>query len=514
MTTTIHLPRSAPEAQGLPSSAILEFVAQAEQNVENLHSLMIVRRGHVVAEGWWAPYAAERPHMFFSLSKSFTSTAIGLAIAEGLLSLDDPVLSFFPADAPAEVSANLAAMQVRHLLGMSTGHADDTTPPLHQAADGNWARAFLACPVEHAPGTHFLYNTGATYMLAAILHKLTGVTLLEYLQPRLLTPLGIEGATWEMCPRGINTGGYGMSATTEAIANFGQLLLQEGMWQGEQLVPQAWVRMATQAHIANGDDPNSDWAQGYGYQFWRCRHNAYRGDGAFGQYCVVMPEQDAVIAITGGLDAMQPVLDLIWEHLLPACGPAPLPPDPAAHGALTQKLASLELPTPQGIRPMQNAKGEMQKAAPGVPMSVSVPAHAEYSTDTDLTPPEAAQAISGRSYRCESNELQISAFRLDVQANGCTLTIADADGEHRIAVGDGVWQPGMTAFTARGATVPIAAAGAWYDATTYVARIAYTEAPFVGTLTCRFAADRLLLDVGVNVSFGPTSYPQIVGMLA
>lgn len=479
MTTTVRLPRSAPEAQGIPSTAILELVTQLEQQVESLHSLMIVRRGYVVAEGWWAPYTAERPHMLFSLSKSFTSTAIGLAIGEGLLSLDDSVVSFFPEDAPADVSANLAAMQVRHLLGMSTGHAEDTTPALHEAADGNWVRAFLACPVEYAPGTQFLYNTGATYMLAAILHKLTGTTLLDYLQPRLLTPLGIEGATWECCPRGINTGGYGLSTTTEAIANFGQLYLQQGMWQGEQLVPRAWVETATQAHIANGDDPTSDWAQGYGYQFWRCRHNAYRGDGAFGQYCVVLPEQDLVIAITGGLEAMQPVLDLLWTHLLPACSPMALPADADAQGALHKRLTHLELPLPQGS-----------------------------------APPMQAQTIDGRVYRCEPNDLGLTAFGLEAGADGHTLLLHDAAGAHRIAVGAGSWQAGTTAFMARGAVAPIAAAGAWADADTYVARVAFVAAPFVGTLTCRFSGDQLLLDVGLNVSFGPTRFPQIRGWVA
>jgi CubicO group peptidase (beta-lactamase class C family) len=477
MPTTVRLPRSTPEAQGIPSAAVLELVAQLEQEVESLHSLMIVRHGHVIAEGWWAPYTAERRHMLFSLSKSFTATAIGAAIAEGLLSLDDPVLSFFPEDAPAEANANLAAMQVRHLLGMSAGHADDTTPALHGAEDGNWVRAFLACPVTYPPGTHFLYNTGATYMLSAIMQKLSGVTLLEYLRPRLLTPLGIEGATWETCPRGINTGGYGLSTTTEAIVNFGQLFLQEGFWQGAQLVPREWVRTATQAHIANGDDPNSDWAQGYGYQFWRCRHNAYRGDGAFGQYCVVMPEQGMVIAITAGLEEMQVVLNLIWAQLLPACGPTPLPADPAAHTALTRKLASLNLPLPVG-----------------------------------LTTPEAAIARGRRVYQCEPNELQISTFSLEAHAAGCSLLIHDAEGEHTIAVGSGVWQPGVFTFMARGAAMSIAAAGAWPDTTTYVAEIYYVETPFRVTLTCRVTDDRLLLDVGVNVSFGPTSFPQIVGM--
>ncbi|MBW7461807.1 serine hydrolase, partial [Paenibacillus sepulcri] len=152
----------------------------------------------------------------------------------------------------------------------------------------------LAAPVEHEPGTHFVYNSGATYMLSAILQKVTGQTLLEYLQPRLIEPLGIKGAAWDVCPRGINVGGWGLNVTTEDIARFGQLYLQKGMWNGQRLLTEEWIAEATSSQISNGDGGVNDWAQGYGYQFWRCRHGVYRGDGAFGQFCIVMPEQDAV----------------------------------------------------------------------------------------------------------------------------------------------------------------------------------------------------------------------------
>ena len=216
-----QLPYATPESQGIASSTILAFVEAAERDIDSLHSFMLLRHGHVLAEGWWAPYEAERPHMLFSLSKSFTSSAIGLAVAEGRLSVDDQVLSFFPEAAPAEPSEHLAAMRVRDLLSMSTGHAQDTTPYLRQAPDANWVKAFLARPVEHPPGTHFVYNSGATYMLSAIIQQLAGTTLLEYLRPRLLTPLGIAQATWETCPRGINTGGWGLSIRTEGLAKFG-----------------------------------------------------------------------------------------------------------------------------------------------------------------------------------------------------------------------------------------------------------------------------------------------------
>src|SRR5262245_43043714 len=308
-----ELPRSSPEEQGVSSPAVQAFVDAANKDIDSLHSFMLIRHGHVVAEGWWSPYAAESPHMLFSLSKSFTSTAVGLAVGEGKLSVDDPVLKFFPDEAPAEPSANLKAMRLSDLLRMSTGH--QTEPPRRPTE--SWAKTFLAQAVPFKPGTHFLYNTSATYMLSAAVQKATGQTVLDYLKPRLFDPLGIENPTWEKSPQGVSAGGYGLSIRTEDIAKFGQLYLQKGMWNGKQLVPAAWVEAATARQTSNGSNPMSDWEQGYGYQFWRCRHDAYRGDGAFGQYCVVLPEQDAVIAITSGVRDMQAVLNLVWDKLLP-----------------------------------------------------------------------------------------------------------------------------------------------------------------------------------------------------
>ncbi|MBI2302704.1 MAG: serine hydrolase, partial [Armatimonadetes bacterium] len=305
----MSLPRATPESQGIPSAAVLAFLDHADAHLDALHSFMLLRHGRVVAEGWWEPYQPADPHMLFSLSKSFTSTAAGFAIAEGLLTADDPVVLFFPEDLPNPVSPNLAAMRVRHLLSMSTGHAEDTLGPVVRSTDGNWVRSFLACPVEHKPGTHFLYNSGATYLVSAIVQSLTGQTVLDWLTPRLLDPLGITGAFWESCPRGINTGGWGLNLKTEDIARFGQLYLHDGLWEGRRILPAGWVAEATRKHVPNGDDPESDWCQGYGYQFWRSKCQAYRGDGAFGQFCVVLPEADAVVATTSGIGDMQPVLN-------------------------------------------------------------------------------------------------------------------------------------------------------------------------------------------------------------
>lgn len=340
------LPRSSPEAQGVSSAGIEAFIDAANQDIHSLHSFMLVRHGHVVAEGWWKPNAPDKPHVMWSLSKSFTSTAVGLAISEGKLSLDDKVLKFFPEDAPPEPSDNLKAMRVRDLLTMTTGH--QTEPQFKNSKDVPWTKIFLAHPVPHKPGTHFLYDTPGVYMLSAIVQKVTGQTVRDYLMPRLFEPLGIEKPRWDSSPQGINFGGWGLYLRTEDVAKFGQLYLQKGQWNGKQLIPAAWVEAATSKQVPNGSNPKSDWNQGYGYLFWQCRHGAFRGDGANGQYCIVLPKQDAVVAITANTHDMQAELNVIWDHLLPAINEGKLPENPQAQEMLKQKLASLQVPQKQG----------------------------------------------------------------------------------------------------------------------------------------------------------------------
>lgn len=396
------LPRSTPSAQGVSGAGISAFLdALAARRLE-VHSCMILRHGSVIAEGWWRPYAPEIPHMLFSLSKSFTSTAVGLAVHEGRLSVDDAVISFFPDDLPATVGPNLAAMRVRHLLTMGTGHQADTTGRMRDA--GNWVRGFLGLDVEHAPGAPFVYNSGATYMLSAIVQKVTGLTVLDYLTPRLFEPLGIEGATWESSPQGINAGGWGLSLKTEDIARFGQLYLQKGRWEGRQVVPEAWVEAATSWQISNGNGGASDWAQGYGYQFWRCRHGAYRGDGAHSQYCVVMPEQDMVIAMTSGTDNMQAVLDCVWDHLLPAVGGG----DPAEDAPVRERLAGLSL----------GPERRLPAAGPGAP-------------------------AEGRTYQLEPNAAKLESLTLEFTWDGCRAELVEAGVSRSIEFGFGTWRGGQ-----------------------------------------------------------------------
>lgn len=338
------LPRSTPEAEGLSSTAITDFVGALDA-IPTIHSVMVLRHGKVIAEAWWKPEAADKAHILNSVSKSFTSTAVGLAIAEGKLSLDDKVLKFFPDDAPAEPSDNLKAMTVKNLLTMNSGHG--TEPKAAPDSGGPGVKQFLAAPVDHTPGTHFQYNTMGTYTLSAIVTKVTGEKVVDYLQPRLFEPLGIENAKWDASPEGYSLGGYGLYLRTEDIAKLGQLYLQKGQWNGKQILSEEWVAQATAKQVPN--DPGShvkmgnDWRQGYGFQFWRCQHNAYRGDGAGGQFIVVIPEQDSVIAITAGGADMQAELDCIWDKLLPAFQKEALKEDPEAQTKLQETIAKLEL---------------------------------------------------------------------------------------------------------------------------------------------------------------------------
>ncbi|HKB03899.1 MAG TPA: serine hydrolase [Gemmataceae bacterium] len=467
------LPRSSPEAQGVSSAAVLAFVEAADKDIDALHGFMAVRHGHVVAEGWWAPYSAGAPHSLFSLSKSFTSTAVGLAAAEGKLSVDDPVLKFFPDDAPAQPTANLKAMRLSDLLRMSTGH--QTEPP--RKADEPWAKTFLAHPVPFKPGTHFLYNTSATYMLSAAVQQATGQTVLDYLRPRLFEPLGIDKPTWEASPQGITAGGYGLSVRTEDIARFGQLYLHTGKWEGRQLVPEAWVAAATSRQTSNGSNPKSDWDQGYGYQFWRCRHGGYRGDGAFGQFCVVLPEQDAVIAITAGVRDMQAVLNLVWDKLLPGLKADPLPADDEGRAKLERKLKGLALRVPEGSA--------------------------------------SAAKVSERTFRLPANDRKLESIALVQQepAGDATLVARVNGVEQRIVCGRGAWRAGRAAW-GRFPEQPAAAAGAWTGADTFTAKVCFTETPFVVTIRLQFTGDEVRVDSEANVGFGPTKQAQLVGSSA
>jgi CubicO group peptidase (beta-lactamase class C family) len=546
------LPRSTPELQGVDSAHLGELLKVITAQIHDVHSIMVLRHGHVILEGWRSPFAPEIPHQLFSLSKSFTATAVGIAVAEGLLSVDDLVTALLPDDLPDVVSDHLAVLTVEHLLTMTTGHAldtiggprisasvsvdsmqhvsleEDTGASANGGANGgandssdagnwgdNWAREILAIPLEFAPGTQFVYNSGATYLLAAILTKITGERLLDYLTPRLFGPLGIAGATWQQCPRGIDIGAYGLSLTTEDVAAFGQLYLQNGLWRGQQLVPSAWVHAASAAQVRNDSPAPSplarspltptkptaevfpDKIQGYGYQFWRGLHNSYRGDGAFGQYCIVAPDHDVVVVYTSGVLDMQALLALTWEHLIPAISPVSvgaLPENDVAHSRLQALAAGLVVPLPaaevsgvaapaggadttggvdasgvafeRGINPAAEILGTRYTVAPdrlGVDFEVDITEFTLRDTG-GTTILELSDSLGGREIVCRND----ASANSDRTASGWTT--------------DAVMPMG-------GRPTPVAVAAVWLSERVWRLRLQYVETPYALTLTFRFSAD-------------------------
>jgi CubicO group peptidase (beta-lactamase class C family) len=464
----LAIPFSTPEAQGILSESILNFINAAEKNNLGLHSLMIIRNGKNVAQGWWDPYKPDLKHMMYSLSKSFTSTAIGFAVSEGLVKLDDKITDLFPNDLPGRRTTYLDAMEVRHLLTMTTGHDRDTMGPIRKDPKVTWVKAFLEQPVPQKPGTYFLYNTGATYILSAIITKVTGKTLLEYLTPRLFKPLEIMDADWESSPQGINTGGYGLRVKTEDVAKLGMLYLQNGMWNGKQVLPANWAKEATTYKVSNaslkGKDESSDWQQGYCYQFWRCRHDFFRGDGAMGQYCLVSRDLNTVIAITSEVSDMQKTLNHVWDYLLPGIKPAMLPADAVNQNALKQKLAGLTL------LPKKTGLGQSTQAQ-----------------------------VSGKNFTIKDNTINAKTASLTFSQNNCVFILKDDASEQKIIAGLDKWIYGETSAvgskTNTGTLQKITAAGVWQDDKTFVITVQYYETPQSDLVICHFE------DNTINIKF-------------
>ena len=473
-----HFPVSTPEQEGIASAAILSFVEKLESEIDAVHSLMILRHGKLITQGWWAPYGAKTPHVMHSLSKSFTSTAIGFAVAEELLSLNDLVISFFPEETPEDPSWQLKEMRVKDLLTMNTGHMQE---PLPDRKEENWVKKFLHAEVQLMPGTHFRYNSPATYMLSAIIQKVTGEKLVDYLDSRLFQPLQIKKPEWDTCPLGINTGGWGLHIRTEDIAKLGQLYLQKGNWKGQQLLSEEWVAMATSKQVSNGSNPDNDWAQGYGFQFWRCRHNCYRGDGAMGQFCIVMPEQDVVVAITSGTVDMGGVMQLVWDILLPAMKESALPPG-EDWPALKTKMEQLVL------QPVTGAAG------------------------SDL-----AAKLDGQKFTLDENAQGVRSVIFRFQEEPQQMILEKEDGTETIALGTGEYIKGSLNFhPPYTAALPpaIAASAAWKTPDEYQVRIYFYETPARITYTFKFDGPAVLWESRLEHSlFGPKAQEPLIGKL-
>jgi len=415
-----------------------------------MHSLMLVRHGHVVAEGWWRPYSADRPHRLYSLSKSFTSTAAAFAAAEGLLDLDDTVVSHFPEFEADITDPGSRAMRIRHIAAMASGHEQETWGQAVALDSDEPVRGFLRIPPDRPPGTVFAYNQPCTFTLASIIQRAAGMPLTRYLRPRLFDPLGIGPVGWQTFA-GREQGNTGLHARTEDIARLGQLYLQRGCWNGSQLISADWVAQATSRQIDNAGQSNPDWGQGYGFQFWMSRHG-YRGDGAYGQFCVILPEHDAVVVTTASTRDMQAVLDAMWAHILPALGQSA--PDAGAQPQLAARLGGLELAAYQ-------ADEEPPDWAPwrGEPFRV-----ASTAGDGQIPP-------------------TLTAIGVERTGAGLEVTLHEVDNALTFAVGTQGWTV-STPADAFGAGIPVAAAGGWSDQRTLRLEVIFLETPHRMDILC------------------------------
>ena len=450
------LPVTGPGEQGVDARGITAFldVLEADPRIDP-HSVMLLRHGAVVAQGWWAPYTSDRVHMLYSVSKTFTATALGFAVAEGLVSLDDAVVDHFP-EFQAEIVGRSREIRVRHVAAMASGHHNDMIEAAELADPAELVRGFLLHEPESAPGSVFAYNQSATYSVAAIIQRAAGTTLVDYLRPRLFDPLGIGPVSWHQDGVGRDLGFSGLHARTDAVARLGQLYLRDGVWQGRRILPAGWVEQVRTRHVGTPQNEKPDWRQGYGFQVWMSRHG-YRGDGAYGQFCLILPEQDAVLAMTSATTEMQAILDAAWEHLLPALdGQAGASPDDEA--ALVRRLSVLALTPLTGRTAPEDATG--------------------WVGSFTLRGPGAA-GVAGT--------LEISA-----EAGGWRVVIPHAGGDIVVPFGVDGWR--VTDFS--GGTgepaeqrPPVAASGGWVDGDTLRLDVLFLETPHRLELTVR-RADR------------------------
>jgi CubicO group peptidase (beta-lactamase class C family) len=465
---TFVLPRSTPEAQGISSAGIIKFLEAITEIKQEFHSLMILRHGTVVAEGWWAPYSSEHKQQLYSLSKSFTGTAIGLAVRERLLTVDDPIIKFFPDWLPQTISENLAALKVRHLLSMSVGHARDAILILEASAPGvPWEKTFLAQPVVFEPGSQFMYNSGASFMLSSIVKKVTGKTAQEYLNPRLYEPLNITNTTWGENFEGVNMGASHLRIPTEDIAKFGQLYLQNGVWQGKQIISKEWVKEASSKQMSNGKN-DSSWGYGYGFQFWLNPPGGYRADGAFGQYSMILPELDAVVAITSESIKTKDTMQIVWDVLLPEMKNMPLTENKTDYNQLQQKLKSLKYEPPK------------------------------ISTTSSI-----ASKNSGKEFILDKNPFNTKSVSFTFEGDKCLFVLKeDGKSDINITNGMGYWirkgnyKPSAhSLFSLRRIDFDsiVAASATWQDDKTLLLTWRFIETVHGDQLTCIFDEDQLTI---------------------
>jgi CubicO group peptidase (beta-lactamase class C family) len=468
--------RTNPDEEDVSVNGLMAFLDDVDANRFELHSFMLWRHGRVVAEGWWSPYRAERIHMMHSLTKSVTACAVGLALADGRFGLHDKVISFFKDELPPKVSDNLAAMTVEDLLTMRTGHAAMTSGSVWRQIKTSWVAEFFKIPVVYQPGTKYVYTSAATYMLSAIVTKTTGQAVSEYLKPRVLEPLGITGYEWPLGPNGISPGANGLSWHTADSLKLGVLHAREGVWDGKQILPRAWVAAVQAQHVPGQ----------YGYQWWLGPEGVFYANGLFGQFSFVFPNQDAVLAVTAAIPSGGGFVKFLFKHF-----PAVLS-DTALPAASRGEIATLK---------ERDAKLELLP-----PMKV---------TGSPL-----AARVSGKTFVVERNEDEVESLRFDFDSNACRFELKDDRGAHVIVAGLRERNESDTTMTGnklhheyQPAVMRVVASGEWRDQNTFVMTWVFVESAFRDTVVCRFDGDAVSFERSVNVNSGPLARPVLRGRM-
>ncbi|GAA6524318.1 serine hydrolase domain-containing protein [Intrasporangium sp. DVR] len=463
------LPRSSPRQEGVDARGLVDFLDTVQQRRIELHSVMVARHGRVVAEGWWQPYAAGRAHLVYSVSKSLTATAIGLLVDDGVLSLDDPVLAHLPGIERETLHPHWSQVTVRHCLTMTVGHEADAWDPAFAGLGGDvlrpgtdWLPIVLGTVPEHIPGSTFTYNQVATYLLSRVARAASGRGLVAILRPRLLDPLGIPELPWQRDPLGHELGFTGAHLTTEGLLAFSQLHLDRGEWRGQQLLPAAWVDEASAPFGPRHRDPaaNDDSVLGYGYSFWTSRHG-YRADGAFGQLGLVLPDEDAAVAITAEHGAMQEILDAFWETAHPALG---RPGTAQADAVLSERLAALAFPARSGV----------DRGPDDADVGRSGADHSAPAATGDRSLSGAYTGVSVRRGR-----------------RGHLMRLRRRDSVLELQVGDGEWLESELRLGAL--RLPVVASGGWVDGDTFEAEVFVVETPHRFRVTARLRAGEATL---------------------
>lgn len=461
------LPRSSPGDANVNPRIVLDFIDTAFANNLNLHSFMLYRHGNVVAEGWNWPYASHRPHIMHSLTKSVTACGVGLAIDNGHFSLEDRIVSFFDDDLPTDLNDNLGRMTVRDLLTMQSGHAISVSGSEFRPIRTSWVAEFFKIPVAHKPGTFFMYSSAVSFMLSAIVTRTTGESVRDYLEPRMFQPLGISGLTWNASPNGISSGGNGLTWRTADSLKLGILHLNKGRWDSQQLLSREWADQATSLQV-----PGSN----YGYQWWIDEGSqAFYAEGAFGQFSIVFPNHDAVLAITAGIPRGAPFEQLIFEHFPAAFGNENYTPSATVTRALENRIENWQL--------LPEAR----------------------HTTSPLLP-----NISGRTYAIEPNEDNVTAVTLEFSNDAVDFRISDHRGDHLVRTGLSDWIESETGITGnklhhqyQDDAMKVVAHGLWWDEHTFEMTWQFVETAWVDRVVCRFDEDRISIDRRTNANYAP-----------